>query len=160
LVYNGLLQRLDGHLYISWTPHRTIFAAATTMTAENVQLAFSQLSVSGTENQNEDWDRSIRSPSGVQSAQGEARKRTLSDLLRLHAEKGKDLDLSQEEANQLAEVLGRWINSESSPFEGEDTFFTPGQSQDDSALPSRRSTTESYETRPRGQSESAKSLSS
>ncbi|GJE86665.1 hypothetical protein PsYK624_027460 [Phanerochaete sordida] len=124
---------------------------------ENVQLAFSQLSVSGSENQNEDWDRSIRGPDG---AQGETRKRTLSELLKLHAENGKDLDLSADEANQLAEVLGRWINSESSPFEGEDTFFTPSQSQDDSALPSRRSTAEAYETRPRGQSESVKSLSS
>ncbi|EKM56927.1 uncharacterized protein PHACADRAFT_254323 [Phanerochaete carnosa HHB-10118-sp] len=130
------------------------------MTSENGQLAFSQQPVSGAENQNEDWDRSIRGTEGTRGVQGETRKRTLSDLLRLHTEKGKDLDLSPEEANQLAEVLGRWINSESSPFEGEDTFFTPSQSQDDSVLPSRRSTADSFETRPRGQSESMTGLSS
>lgn len=72
-------------------------------------VPFSPLSPSGAENQNEDWDRSIRGTDGAQMAQGETRKRTLSELLKLHAEKGKDLDLSPEEANQLADVLGRWV---------------------------------------------------
>jgi hypothetical protein len=36
-------------------------------------------------------------------------KRTLSDLLKLHAEKGTDCRLSAEEASRLGDVLGQWV---------------------------------------------------
>jgi len=36
-------------------------------------------------------------------------KRTLSELLTRHAEKGTDCRLSQEEATRLGEVLGQWV---------------------------------------------------
>lgn len=36
--------------------------------------------------------------------------RTLSDLLRLHAEKGTDCRLSPEEATRLGDVLGQWVS--------------------------------------------------
>ena len=35
--------------------------------------------------------------------------RTLSDLLRLHAEKGTEFTCSPEEASRLADVLGQWV---------------------------------------------------
>jgi hypothetical protein len=36
-------------------------------------------------------------------------KRTLSELLKLHAVKGTDCRLSQEEATRLGDVLGQWV---------------------------------------------------
>ncbi|KAL6299435.1 hypothetical protein BKA93DRAFT_593521 [Sparassis latifolia] len=60
-----------------------------------------------------------------QSTGGGKPKRTLSELLRLHAANGPDGTFSPEEANRVAEVLGQWINSSSSPYESEDDFFTP-----------------------------------
>ncbi|KAJ7598598.1 hypothetical protein C8J56DRAFT_1010824 [Mycena floridula] len=78
-------------------------------------------------------------------------KRSLSELLRLHAEKGTDCSFSTEEAARVADVLGQWINEGSSPYEGEDDFFA----RDDSSLPSRRSPMP--DTRPRGHSEGANS---
>ncbi|KAF5349205.1 hypothetical protein D9756_009312 [Leucocoprinus leucothites] len=75
-------------------------------------------------------------------------KRTLSELLKVHAEKGTDCRLSQEEATRLGEVLGQWINASSSPYEGEDDFF---KSQDDIDIPPRRGLANGG--RPRGQSE-------
>jgi hypothetical protein len=36
-------------------------------------------------------------------------KRTLSDLLKLHAEKGTDCRLSPDEALRLGDVLGQWV---------------------------------------------------
>ncbi|KDQ60226.1 hypothetical protein JAAARDRAFT_174251 [Jaapia argillacea MUCL 33604] len=77
-------------------------------------------------------------------------KRTLSELLKLYAEKGTDVKFSQEEASRVADVLGQWINSGSSPYEGEDDFFA--RSQDDMSLASKRSPIDP--SRPRGQSES------
>ncbi|KAH9968225.1 hypothetical protein BC827DRAFT_1113132, partial [Russula dissimulans] len=65
--------------------------------------------------------------------------RTLSELLRLHAEKGTDVHFTAEEATRLEELLGQWINSSSSPYEGDDEFFT--RSQDDSIVLVRRSST-------------------
>jgi hypothetical protein len=47
---------------------------------------------------------------------GRAGKRTLSELLKLHAEKGTDVHFSSEEANRLEELLGQWVR----PF-----FFFP-----------------------------------
>jgi len=80
-----------------------------------------------------------------------AAKRPLSELLRMHAEKGTDVKCSPEDASRLAEVLGQWINSFPSPYEGDDDFF--GQSQDDSSLPDRTFSPD-MTVRPRGQSES------
>ncbi|KIP05654.1 hypothetical protein PHLGIDRAFT_91831 [Phlebiopsis gigantea 11061_1 CR5-6] len=129
------------------------------------------ISLSSSESQAEDWDRSLREPypgdssketeSSAPGPRGDVRTRKLSELLKLHAEKGTDVEMSAEEASAVAEVLGRWINAESSPFEGEDNFFSPTHTQDDSALPSRRSAGgSSFEGRPRGQSESVKSYQS
>ncbi|EKM75792.1 hypothetical protein AGABI1DRAFT_63967 [Agaricus bisporus var. burnettii JB137-S8] len=76
-------------------------------------------------------------------------KRTLSDLLELHAEKGTDCRLSTEEAVRLGDVLGQWINASSSPYEGDDDFF---KSQDDiGLLPKPRGLVNGG--RPRGHSE-------
>ncbi|KAA1473023.1 hypothetical protein DENSPDRAFT_779311 [Dentipellis sp. KUC8613] len=116
----------------------------------------------------EDWDRSeadidrsligsarVAFPSSGADAhepeEGRRGKRTLSELLKLHAEKGTDPNFSPEEAARVAEVLGQWINSGQSPYEGEDDFFS--RSQDDSSL-SRRSPAIDAAGRPRGQSES------
>ncbi|KAF8067651.1 hypothetical protein FPV67DRAFT_1492755 [Lyophyllum atratum] len=82
-------------------------------------------------------------------------KRSLSELLRLNAEKGTDVKFSAEEASRVADVLGQWINASSSPYEGEDDFFA--RSQDDLSIPSKRNPTSPSEGRPRGQSESANS---
>jgi hypothetical protein len=77
----------------------------------------------------EDWDRSlveiepgiagsarVAFPSnGAEEALTQATgsrsegKRTLSELLKLHAEKGTDVNYTQEEAAKLEEVLGRWV---------------------------------------------------
>ena len=38
-----------------------------------------------------------------------AGKRTLSELLKLHAEKGTNVHFTPEEANRLGEVLGQWV---------------------------------------------------
>ncbi|TFY80176.1 hypothetical protein EWM64_g3833 [Hericium alpestre] len=118
----------------------------------------------------EDWDRSEaeidptigsarvafpvssgREDAAVHGARSGGNKRTLSELLKLHAEKGTDVNFTQEEASRVAEVLGQWINSGSSPYEGEDDFFS--RSQDDSNL-ARRSPALDSNGRPRGQSES------
>ncbi|EMD31906.1 hypothetical protein CERSUDRAFT_88525 [Gelatoporia subvermispora B] len=88
-------------------------------------------------------------------------KRTLSELLRLHAEKDTNVTFSPEEASRVAEVLGQWINSESSPYESEDNFFARSHAQDDSVLGKRSSSAASVEAagRSRGQSESVVNVS-
>ncbi|KZT10500.1 uncharacterized protein LAESUDRAFT_721875 [Laetiporus sulphureus 93-53] len=63
-----------------------------------------------------------------------AGKRTLPELLRLHAEKGKDVMFSPTEVRSLAEVLGKWINSGPSPYESEDDFFKRLDSESASAF--------------------------
>ncbi|KAI6142811.1 hypothetical protein BKA82DRAFT_1000125 [Pisolithus tinctorius] len=80
--------------------------------------------------------------------------RSLSELMRLHAEKGTDVTFTAEEVSSVADVLKQWINSGTSPYEGEDDFFS--RSHDDSSLASRRSSRHPSDTfnRPRGQSES------
>lgn len=40
---------------------------------------------------------------------GRAGKRTLSELLKVHAEKGTDVHFTSEEANRLEELLGQWV---------------------------------------------------
>ena len=87
----------------------------------------SQLSIDSSAS--EDWDRStsdIRvdadppktpSPARIRGSTeenegtpgGTKGRKSLSDLLRLHAEKGKDLQLSEEDEERLSEELGRWV---------------------------------------------------
>ncbi|KAF8156697.1 hypothetical protein B0H34DRAFT_710210 [Crassisporium funariophilum] len=88
-------------------------------------------------------------------------KRTLSELLRLHSEKGSNGKFSPEEASRIADVLGQWINASSSPYEAEDDFFArSGGSQDDMSIASKRPIpVEMGLRRPRGRSESANSAS-
>lgn len=40
---------------------------------------------------------------------GGRKKRTLSDLLKLHSEKGSNGDFNVEEAKRIADVLGQWV---------------------------------------------------
>ncbi|KAH9974038.1 hypothetical protein BGW80DRAFT_1171126, partial [Lactifluus volemus] len=61
-------------------------------------------------------------------------KRTLSELLKLHAEKGTNVHFTQEEAARLEEVLGQWINSGSSPYEDDDEFFSRSSPTDDCTI--------------------------
>ncbi|CCM00808.1 uncharacterized protein FIBRA_02850 [Fibroporia radiculosa] len=152
------------------------------MATGQIDFSLSQLSLhsSGSTSEAEDWDRSmnlqsepelqsqtprnsVAFPGGIGGAESEHTaghgrsvrgnsKRTLSELLKLHAEKGRDVTFSAEEAGRIAEVLGRWINSGSSPYETDDDFFS--RSQDDSVLSSRRSPAIDSPGRPRGQSES------
>jgi len=77
-------------------------------------------------------------------------KRSLSELLKRHAEKGTDVTFSQDEAQRLADVLGRWINASSSPYEAEDDDLL--HSQDDISVMPRPSLVSSN-ARPRGRSE-------
>ncbi|RXW11805.1 hypothetical protein EST38_g14050, partial [Candolleomyces aberdarensis] len=82
-------------------------------------------------------------------------KRTLSDLLKLHAEKGTNCAFTQEEATRVGDVLGQWINSSLSPYEGEQDDYEhfAAKVKDDLYLPSKR--IESFnEGRQRGMSES------
>ena len=101
-------------------------------------------------------------------ANGGGKGRSLSELMRLHAEKGTDVT---EEATRVANVLKQWvglyigdrvfeplmmswqINSGTSPYEGEDDFFS--RANDDSSLGMKR-TSQSGDAsgRQRGQSES------
>ncbi|KAJ3806234.1 hypothetical protein F5876DRAFT_50420 [Lentinula aff. lateritia] len=142
-------------------------------------FSMSQLSLHSNSSQSEDWDRSLiinekdigndaktprnsvafpadgevyATPTGPSGTKG---KRSLSELLRLHAEKGTECRFSPEEATRVAEVLGQWINASSSPYEDEDDFFSKG-SQDDLSLP-KRSPSVLSNSRSRGQSESATS---
>ncbi|KAJ4485441.1 hypothetical protein J3R30DRAFT_3696796 [Lentinula aciculospora] len=122
----------------------------------------SQLSLHSNSSQSEDWgpftchERRRFTKRCENSTTGwDERKRSLSELLRLHSEKGTECRFSPEEAARVAEVLGQWINASSSPYEDEDDFFTKG-SQDDISLP-KRSPSALSDSRPRGQSESANS---
>lgn len=72
----------------------------------------------------EDWDRSMNldtrnsvafpadaHPVEETAHEGAGRdKRTISELLKLHSEKGKDVTFSAEEAGRIAEVLGQWVS--------------------------------------------------
>ncbi|KZT34085.1 hypothetical protein SISSUDRAFT_969056, partial [Sistotremastrum suecicum HHB10207 ss-3] len=126
----------------------------------------------------EDWDRTtseevqeVAAPSGPSTPPSRSQsgipeqvdetpntanaRRSLTELMKAHAEKGKDLNLSDEDAERLTEELGNWINSDSSPYEPDDDFFCRRSSLDDAAL-QRHLTANSNPTnaRPRGQSES------
>jgi len=145
------------------------------MASEDLSRSISKLSLHS-ESSAEDWDRSLSmdgesdgdssaprttprnsvlfpagagdeaTPGAKTNGKG---KRSLSELLRLHAEKGTDVTFSPEEAARVADVLRDWINAGSSPYEDDDDFFTRG-SQDDLALPGK---TKAPEGRIRGQSD-------
>ncbi|KIM85845.1 hypothetical protein PILCRDRAFT_817086 [Piloderma croceum F 1598] len=151
------------------------------MSDATADFSMSTLSLNSCGSQNEDWDRSesdIQADSGLSDnkrtttprnsvvfpADGAERtpgrgvaskgERTLSELLKLHAEKGTEGRFSADEASRVAEVLGQWINSELSPYEAEDDFFS--RSHDDSSISTKRSPSSPLDSngRPRGQSES------
>ena len=109
------------------------------MSSEQVDFSMSQLSL--TSSDTEDWDRSMSSdadpnhastPRNSVSFPGHsgadvaavsqngslgrgAGRRTLSELLKLHAEKGTDVNFTPEEASRVAEVLGQWVSVLVSP---------------------------------------------
>ncbi|KAF8589094.1 hypothetical protein K439DRAFT_1612992 [Ramaria rubella] len=141
-----------------------------------LEASLSKLSIDSSNSASEDWDRSAsdihvdheppKTPSTSRMARlshmdndndgtpgGTKGRRSLSDLLRLHAEKGKDLKLSEEDEQRLSEELGKWINSDSSPYEPDDDFFSR-PSRDDSSLLTSSVTKLELNGRPRGQSES------
>lgn len=123
-------------------------------------------------NVNEDWDRSsdiiaqtprnsmlfpgeeAQNDCSISGAEGSRKSRSLSELMRLHAEKGTDVTFNFEEASRVADVLKQWINSGTSPYEGEDDFFS--RANDDLSLGAKRSLQSgNINGRTRGQSESA-----
>lgn len=57
-------------------------------------------------------DRDSTPRSGPKPGAGDG-KRSLSELLRLHSEKGTDVKFSTEEASRVAEVLGQWVGGSS-----------------------------------------------
>lgn len=109
------------------------------------KLNMSQLSLSSSGSQSEDWDRSLslddslpptpsteqpnpllssRTPrnsvvfpksGGNDQATPKGAKntgtRSLSELLKLHAEKGTETRMSTEEAARVADVLGQWVST-------------------------------------------------
>lgn len=145
-------------------------------------FSMSKLSLNSDSESTEDWDRSMsqdsqssqsspdssepktprnsvvfpRNGSGETEctpSRGGRQKRSLSELLRLHAEKGTECSLTQDEAERLGDVLGEWINASSSPYEAEDNFFQ--RSHDDLSMPrSPNPNSGVASARPRGQSES------
>ncbi|EAU81362.1 hypothetical protein CC1G_11619 [Coprinopsis cinerea okayama7 len=100
---------------------------------------------------------SLDPPAAQGGPSGGRSERTLSELLKLHAEKGTRCEFTQEEANRVGDVLGQWINSSSSPYEGDDDFFVRGK--DDLFIPSKRAEA-LVEGRQRGMSESGGLVSS
>ena len=98
------------------------------MSSDTVQSLSSNTSLLNPESPAEDWDRSsgdLRSSMQANSvafpgdgkeeeavpvAAGGKANRTLSDLLKLHAEKGTNFTCSPEEATRLADVLGQWVS--------------------------------------------------
>lgn len=111
------------------------------MSSHHTDASSSQLSLNSMGSESEDWDRSMsvepepvpdvqmRTPRnsvvfpaevggeaeatpGRRREQGSGKpKRTLSELLKLHAEKGTDVQFTPEEANRIAEVLGQWVGN-------------------------------------------------
>ncbi|KAG1906083.1 uncharacterized protein F5891DRAFT_1137945 [Suillus fuscotomentosus] len=125
-------------------------------------------------NLNEDWDRSsdiiipqtqvprnsvlvpgeeAQDNCSTPGANRSRKNRSLSELMRLHAEKGTNVIFNVEEASRVADVLKQWINSGTSPYEGEDDFFS--RANDDLSLGAKRSLQSGDSSgRARGQSES------
>ena len=54
-------------------------------------------------------DPDAPTPDALPHRGGRASKRTLSELLKLHAEKGTDVHFTSEEANRLEDLLGQWV---------------------------------------------------
>ncbi|OSD08086.1 hypothetical protein PYCCODRAFT_1430273 [Trametes coccinea BRFM310] len=106
------------------------------MSTEQVNRSMAQLSLSSNTSDVEDWDRSMSSDAdpahpntprnsvsfpGRGAADNEGTpgrnvslgrgggKRTLSELLKLHAQEGTDVNFTPEEASRVAEVLGQWM---------------------------------------------------
>ncbi|QRW23375.1 hypothetical protein RhiXN_08411 [Rhizoctonia solani] len=86
----------------------------------------------------EDWDRTTPAPSTPPSNSRllpdgtPGGSRSLSDLMRLHAEHGKEnLQLNPQEEQRLEEELARWVNSE----EDDETYFGRRSLDDASARP-------------------------
>lgn len=97
----------------------------------NLEASISQLSLhSDQSGANEDWDQSIRverarpstPPAGHQNLtsdnettpgdkMGTRGKKSLSEMLKRHIEKGRSLNLSDEEEENLSEELGKWVSS-------------------------------------------------
>ncbi|KAB5589031.1 hypothetical protein CTheo_7527 [Ceratobasidium theobromae] len=107
----------------------------------------------------EDWDRLTPAPAtpppnsrplpdDLECTPGGSRAaRSLSDLMRLHAEHGKEnLQLNPQEERRLEEELAKWVNSE----EDDETYF--GRRSLDGASMRPRGTVDFG--RPRGHSES------
>ena len=97
------------------------------MSSDNASSSLSQPSLNRTEQCGEDWDGANANPmkpnsvafpgeGGVEEGTplpvGSKTNRTLSDLLRLHAEKGTRFTCSPEEASRLADVLGQWVSTQ------------------------------------------------
>ncbi|PVF93447.1 hypothetical protein CPB86DRAFT_767778 [Serendipita vermifera] len=62
---------------------------------------------------------------------GRSHGRGLAQLMSPHAEKGKELVLSEEEEQRLATELGKWINADTNPYEAsDDTYFKDKQPTD------------------------------
>lgn len=97
-------------------------------------FSMSTLSLHSNGSQNEDWDRSefdiqaeTTKPSttprnsvifpvdGTEQTPGRGgftkSERTISELLKLHSEKGTEGKFSQDEASRVAEVLGQWVST-------------------------------------------------
>lgn len=116
----------------------------------DLSLSTLSLNSTGSDSQNEDWDRSLEiidevitsentlSPLArttprnsvvfpadetpgrtVKTAVGHGRegsvdgkgKRTLSELLKMHAERGTNCQFSAEEASRVVDVLGQWVGA-------------------------------------------------
>ena len=80
--------------------------------------------------------------------------RSLSELLRRHAEKGTNVNFTAEEALRVGEVLRQWINSGMSPYEGEDEDFF-ARSHDDWSISRTSKSGNEIARRPRRLSESS-----
>ena len=103
-----------------------------------LEASLSKLSIDSSNSASEDWDRSAsdiqvdheppKTPSTTRTGAvydvdndndgtpgGAKGRRSLSDLLRLHAEKGKDLKLSEEDEQRLSEELGKWVSLDEQP---------------------------------------------
>ncbi|KAI6132530.1 hypothetical protein EDD16DRAFT_1532635 [Pisolithus croceorrhizus] len=107
----------------------------------------------------EDWDRSesdIHPPNGRAASSATPRNSVAFPRDGAEDTPGRTCGGrgSRSLTSSIADVLKQWINSGTSPYEGEDDFFS--RSQDDSSLTSRRSSRlpSGSVSRPRGQSES------
>jgi hypothetical protein len=121
------------HPYYTQRPLRV---PSSIMSGSTADFSMSTLSLNSTGSQNEDWDRSesdiqpnnqlsnhrplttprnsvIFPADGAEKTPGRGTaskdERTLSELLKLHAEKGAGGSFSADEVSRVAEVLGQWV---------------------------------------------------